>query len=93
MSVHCQFDKFYSGFEKVVDDIAPLKQASRQMKRLKQKPWLTKGLLKSIKRKNKLFKNLQKYFEQSLFIFCKQYRNALNRVITSAKQKITIIIA
>ena len=51
-----------------------------------QKPWLTKGLLTSIKHKQKLHKNFYingNNFEKS---FYKQYANKLKRVITFSKE-------
>ena len=59
-SVNEQFDKFCVTFNSVVNKIAPVRKASRKEKRLHAKSWLTKGLLKSIKRKHALFSKLHK---------------------------------
>ena len=50
------FEQFYSLITKTIDTHAPLKKLSRKQRRLKSKPWITKGLLISIKRKQKLHK-------------------------------------
>ena len=50
-SVNKQIDKFCVTFNSVVTKFALLRKASRKEKRLHAKPWLTKGLLKTIKRK------------------------------------------
>ena len=86
-SVNEQFDKFCATFNSVVNKIAPLRKASRKEKRLRAKPWLTKGLLKSIKRKHALFSKLLKalHSDGELNNY-KRYRNVLNRVIKSGKE-------
>ena len=45
------FNKLVDCITRVIDKHAPLQKASRSQKRILQKPWLTKGLLTSIKKK------------------------------------------
>ena len=47
-------------FNSVLDKHAPMRPMSRKEKRLTDKPWITKGVLISIKTKNRLYK---KYFK------------------------------
>ena len=49
------FSEFLQIVRSAIDFYAPLRQASRRQKRIQSKPWLTKGLLVSIKRKQKLY--------------------------------------
>ena len=70
----------------VIERHAPLQVALRRQKRVQQKPWLTKGLLVTIKNKQKLYKcyflngnELQRYF-------FKKYANKLTRVKNLAKK-------
>ena len=84
--MHQQFDKFVNDFTEIVNTHAPLKRATTREKRLISKPWLTKGLLKSIKSKNKIFSRLHKTHDRHLKAEFKSYRNTLNRTITCAKQ-------
>ena len=86
VSMHQQFDKFVNDFTEIVNTHAPLKRATRREKRLISKPWLTKGLLKSIKSKNKIFSRLHKTYDGHLEAEFKTYRNTLNRAIKCAKQ-------
>ena len=60
---------------------------SKEVK-LKQKPWLSKSLLKSIKYKNKLFKQVlsNDFQDTGLVKNYKVYRNFLNRTIENAKR-------
>ena len=50
------FDEFYSLITKTISNHAPLKKLSRKQKRLKSNPWMTKGLITSIKKKQKMHK-------------------------------------
>ena len=56
MPVADLFVQFLSTFSNIVNKHAPLKLLSRSEQKQKHKPWITKGLLKSIKHKNKLYK-------------------------------------
>ena len=58
-SLHELYDKFVTKFENVVDEFAPMRKASRKKNKLRCRPWLTRGLLKSIRIKNKMYNNLR----------------------------------
>ena len=83
--VHNQFEKNFEVFSNNVNTIAPIKNASRREKRLLAKPWLSRGLVDSFTRKNKLFIKLQKCFNAAASNDHKKYRNSVNRVIITAK--------
>ena len=74
------FSKFLQIIRSTIDFYAPLRQASRKQKRIQSKPCLTKGLLVSIKRKQKLYRShfLSHDFEKQQFY--KQYSNKLNKI-------------
>ena len=55
-SVNSNATSLSSVFELALNKHAPLRPMSRREKRLSQKPWISKGILKSIKTKNKLFR-------------------------------------
>ena len=84
--INDQLSEFLKIFTGIVNKHAPLRSATRKEKRLKAKPWLFPGLLKSIKRQNKMFSNLHCKFDQNLFEHFKRYRNILNRAILKAKE-------
>ena len=52
-----------------------------------RKPWLTEGLKKSIKRKNKLYHRKQKSKNEEHVQLYKQYRNKLNKLLHLAEQQ------
>ena len=62
------FKSFYIKLSSVIDVHILLKQLSRKEIRLKSKPWISKGLNKSIQIKNKLFKKYIK--SKSIFLSC-----------------------
>ena len=84
--IHDAFDKFEEVFQNTINKFAPLKNASRKEKKLSQKLWLSRELLKSIKQKDKLFKQLHKKFDKDVFENYKKQGNALNQTIKSAKE-------
>ena len=89
MPINEQTKIFLNTFSNTVDKLAPFRKMTQKEKRLKRKPWLTRGILKSIKIKNKMFKNLHSHILSNnpddlvndVNQRCKTYRNALNRLI------------
>ena len=69
-----------------IDKHAPLKLFSRRQRRLLKKPWITKGILISIRKKNSMIKS---HFingsESQKFIF-RQYSNKLTKIKTASKR-------
>jgi len=57
--VNTTFSRFKLLFETTLSKHAPLKIMSRKQQRMHRKPWISKGILKSIKTKNKLFSKSQ----------------------------------
>ena len=51
------FNNFVHIISHSIDTHAPLRAISRRMRKLLQKPWITKGLLTSIKKKRQMFKS------------------------------------
>ena len=53
-------EKFFSETNKVLDKYAPLKKKPKKELKLEATPWITKGIAKSIQRKDKLYKKIIK---------------------------------
>ena len=85
-SSHHQFQTFIDIFTDTVNFHAPYRRTTKKEKKLKEKPWLTKGLLKSIKQKNKMYKKFLDHSNCSLYTQYKKYRNTLNRALECAKR-------
>ena len=62
-----------------------MRKASRKENKLRCRLWLTRGLLKSIRIKNKMYNNLREKPDTSQSHKYKIYRNLLNRLIKQAK--------
>ena len=80
------FDSFYYLFTSTINAHAPLKKLTRKQKRLKNKPWFTKGLWISIQRKQKMHKT--HYINGfSVAKQCyKKYCNVLTKIKNLAKK-------
>ena len=85
------FGDFIERVRSIIDFYAPLRQISRKQKRLRAKPWLTKGLVVSIKYKQKLYHSHFLSNDADKKIYYKQYSNKLNKIKTKAKKLFTII--
>ena len=80
------YNTFVEKFETLYDECIPLKKRTINRKKDPLSPWITKGLLKSINKKNRLYKqylknptnvNLQKF---------KTYKNKLSMLIRKSKR-------
>ena len=81
-----KFEKFYSILKLTIENHAPLKILSRKQQRLKTKPRITKSLLISIKKKQKLHKTHYIFELPSEKKYYKLYSNTLNRAKNLAKR-------
>ena len=70
----------------MVDKHAPIKSASRKKDKLFKKPWLTKGLLISIKNKQKMYKNNFLNGNDAQKLLFKTYSNKLTKVKRLSKK-------
>ena len=84
------FDEFFSVFVEVIklaiNRHASLKKLSRRQKRMNEKPWITKGILISIKKKQKLHRTHFRSpnpIERDIY---KKYSYVLTRVKTASKK-------
>ena len=80
------FSKFAKSFKFVIDKHAPLMQVSRKQRRLQSKPWLTKGLLVSIKRKQQPYRSRFLSVNLAKRQFYKTYSKKLQRLKSKAKR-------
>ena len=83
-----KFELFTQGLKIILDKHAPLKKLSRKESRLKSKPWITVGIQKSIKTRNRLWKDLCrcKFKDKELHDHYKKFRNRLTHIKEKSKQ-------
>jgi len=74
-------------FKQSINKHAPLRKLSRREKQLQAKPWITRGLLTSIKNKNRMFRKCYKCKDAKLIAQYKKYTNKLTRLRKTAKQQ------
>ena len=79
LDVNALFDKFWDTFSSTLNKHAPLKKASRKQKKLQQKPWITKAILNSFKKKNNLYEQHLKGDRDAEKLY-KIYRNKLTHI-------------
>ena len=82
---------FLEKYTRHLDKYAPFRKLSKKENKLKQKPWLTKGLLKSISKKRSLFKkfkNLKVKDKNSSDVYklYKRYNDTINKLKKKCKR-------
>ena len=79
------YDNFIKKFTEVYDECIPLKKSKINRKTIPQSTWIMKVLLKSIKFKNKLYKQYILHPTEDHLVKFKTYRNKLNHLIRKSK--------
>ena len=79
-TIHNDFNEFIHIFQTIINKYAPLSKLSRREKQLQAKPWITRGLLTSIKNKNRMCRKCYKCKGAKLIAQYKKYTNKLTRL-------------
>ena len=80
------YDKSINIIKLTIDEHLPMKIASRKRQKLLQRPWITRGLLVSIKRKQKMYKTHFLFKDENLISQYRIYANKLNKIKYIAKK-------
>ena len=86
IDVNQDYNTFVTKFQELYDECIPLKKCTSKRKRDPKLPWITKGLLKSINHKNKLYKEYAQCPSNNKKQKFKTYRNKLHGLIRKAKR-------
>ena len=70
----------------MIDKHALLKRLSRKQQKLVKKPWITKGILTSIRKKNSIFRTLFINGSDAEKIYFRTYSNKLTKIKTLSKK-------
>ena len=73
-------------FSQKINKHAPLKRISRRQPRFKKKPWLTKGILHSIKKRRFKYKKRFLLGNNTEKTFFPKYSNRLTKIIRLVKK-------
>ena len=89
-NIDLSFDNFYNSINNLLDSHVPLKKLTKKQTKTMSKPWITHGILTSIKRRDKIHKlfikskdPLEKLAFEHQF---KQYRNLIVRLCRRSKK-------
>ena len=81
----------YTIIETLLDTYAPIEKLSRKKQKLMLKPWLTKGIMTSVKKKNILYRKFIRARRDQektiLYNQFKTYRNTINKLTKITKEK------
>lgn len=83
--IHEEEANCISILNQIADKHAPVKKASQNKRRQLAKPWLTRGVLTSVKHKRKLYQSHFLSRDPDKVRECKLYANTLNRIKNKAK--------
>ena len=87
---HQSFELFFQKLDQLFDKHCPKKKITKKQQKSLPKPWLTKGILKSIKVKNKTYKQFCKSTDplkkNELHIKFKTYRNSIVKLTRQCKE-------
>ena len=81
-----QYNTFHNILLTNMQKHSPLKPVTRKMHKQRLKPWITKGILKSISIKNKYYKKYLKSKNSNWYKKYKYYRDLLNHLIRKSKK-------
>ena len=91
-NVNTSFDNFYNSINNLLDKYAPLKKLTKKQIRTMSKPWISQGILTSIKKRDHLFKLFIKsknpIEKSTLEKQYKQYRNLIVCLCRRSKKKL-----
>ena len=81
------YNLFYYKIEKILDEIAPYRKMTKNELRLEQRPWISRGILQSMRKRDNLYKSMarEKDFVLKLEI-SKSYKLYRNMIVTLLKQ-------
>ena len=86
-SINDAFKAFIDVLRHTLNKHATIKKVTHKILKLRTKPWLTKGILISIKVKNELFAYIKKNpSNEFLYKHYKRYRNKLTHTIELSKK-------
>ena len=85
-NINDYWNAFKQIFQKTIEHHAPKRILTKRETKLKQKPWITKEILKSIRHKNQLFKRIIRSKHKLRIREFRHYRNKLNKNIETSKR-------
>jgi len=88
-NINESFDIFFNTIEGLLNTMAPIRKQTKNEKRLEQRPWITKGLSKSMQIRDSLYKELSNgnpQTKKNISIRHKCYRNLIVTLLRRSKE-------
>ena len=86
-TVNEMLNSFHEKLLEIIDKNAPFRTLSKREKKLREKPWITKGILQSIRIKNNLYNMYIRKQDQFWYHRYKFCRIKVNMLISKSKKK------
>ena len=77
---------FLDKIEKLLDEMAPIRKLTKRDIGLQQRPWITKGILISMQKRDKLYKDFAKTRDNTTLCTYKRYRNMIITLMRRSKK-------
>ena len=91
VNTNTSFSTFYNKIVKLLDEMAPYKKITKKEADLQQRPWITKGLLISMNKRDSLYKEFANEInpdnKEKLGSLYKKYRNLIVSLLRMSKKK------
>ena len=82
-NINNSYNVFHTTFSELIDKHVPLKKLTRKQVKTLSKPWITPGIIKSIKLRDSLFKSFHKTTEPNLkSYYLSEYKRYRNTIVT-----------
>ena len=85
-NVNNMYNAFHNKYIEIIDKNAPYKTLSKKESKLKLKPWITKGILQSIKTRGNYRKKYIRKQDSFWYERYRYYRNKINMLIQKSKK-------
>ena len=85
--LNMKYEYFHDKIIYLINKHAPMRDVTKKENKRIHKPWITSGILKSIKQKNKLLKKFLRTKDNFYYCRYKFYRDKINHLIRSQKRK------
>ncbi len=80
------YEKFFKIFYSILNTYAPLKKLTPKELKIFNKPWLSKGILKSINNRAKMYRSFYLFGDINMKSYYKKYSNLLTHIKESSKK-------
>ena len=79
------YNAFHTVFLQIIDKNALHKTLSKSKRKIREKPWITRSILQSIKIKNKLYNTYIQKQDKFCYERYRYYQNEINTLIKKSK--------